>query len=76
MGVAEGNTVRKHFRLNAIKLKRAQILLGAKTESETVELALDMVIAEYERTRITEEAHREFFESGIVIRDVFGRLAE
>jgi len=70
----KGNTVRKHFRLNAAKLKRAQELLGATTESETVELALDMVIAEYERSRVTERAYRESIASDVVIRDVYERL--
>ena len=68
--------VHKHFRLNKNKLKRAQTLLDAATETETVERALDLAIQEQERNRIVEKAHREFLKSGIVIRDVFGRLAE
>lgn len=33
---------------NPAKLKKAQILLGAKTESETLELALEEVIEKFE----------------------------
>ena len=62
----------KHFRLDPIKLKRAQKLLSASTETETIERALDMAISDYERNRLTEEAHRRFLKSGIVIRDVYG----
>jgi hypothetical protein len=35
---------RKHFVLDKVKLKRAQECLGARTESETIERALDAVI--------------------------------
>jgi hypothetical protein len=41
----------KHFFLNAGKLERARRVLGAATERETVERALDAVIAEDERNR-------------------------
>jgi hypothetical protein len=68
--------VHKHFRLDAAKLKRAQMLLGAPTETETVERALDRTIAEEERDRRVFSAHEEFFRSGIEIRDVFGALGE
>jgi len=68
--------VHKHFRLDGAKLKRAQKLLDAPTETETVERALDLAIAEEERDRIVREAHEEFFLSGIEIRDVFGALGE
>jgi hypothetical protein len=57
-------------------LKRAQKLLDAPTETETVERALDLAIAEEERDRRVREAHEEFFRSGIEIRDVFGALGE
>jgi len=76
MGTARATVVHKHFRLDAAKLKRAQKLLDAQTETETVERALDLAIAENERDRITREAHEEFFRSGIEIRDVFGALGE
>ena len=76
MPVAASNPVHKHFRLNPKKLKLAQKALDATTETETVERALDLVISEYERNRVTEKAHREFLMSGAKIRDVFGSLDE
>ena len=76
MGTARAALVHKHFRLDGAKLKRAQKLLDAPTETETVERALDLAIAEEERDRIVREAHEEFFLSGIEIRDVFGALDE
>jgi hypothetical protein len=76
MATADSVIVHKHFRLDKNKLKRAQALLKATTETEAVERALDLAIEEQERNRIVEKAHREFLESGIVIRDVFGRLAD
>lgn len=39
-------------------------------------LALDVALSEDERSRIVEEAHREFLKSGIVIRDIFGSMAK
>lgn len=72
MGTIGGQVVHKHFRLDAVKLKRAQRILKAKTETEAVERAIDLAIAEHERDRIVIEANRRFFESGIEIRDVFG----
>lgn len=76
MASAGSVIVHKHFRLNKNKLKRAQTLLETATETETVERALDLAIEEQERNRLVEKAHREFLKSGIVILDVFGRLAE
>ena len=46
MGTARAAVVHKHFRLDAAKLKRAQKLLNAPTETETVERALDLAIVE------------------------------
>ena len=76
MGTAKTMVVHKHFRLDAAKLKRAQKLLDAPTETETVVRALDLAIAEEERDRRMREAHEEFFRSGVDIRDVFGALGE
>ena len=42
----------KHFQLDSAKIKRAQKALGAKTETETLERALDRVIAEDRRNRV------------------------
>ena len=72
--VAKPELVHKHLRLDGKKLKRVQKALGARTETETVERALDMVLTEQERNRIVEAAHREFFGSGIRVRDVYGAL--
>jgi hypothetical protein len=64
----------KHFQLDAAKLKRAQKVLGAKTETETIELALDLVIAEDRKNRVLWRATERFLRSGIVINDVYGKL--
>lgn len=72
MATAKNRTTHKHFRLDSIKLKRAQKVLAARTETETVERALDLAISEHERNRLAAEANQRFLKSGIVIRDVFG----
>ena len=72
--MARARIAHKHFRLDHAKIKRAQKLLGATTETETIERALDEVIAERDRDRRLEKAHRTFFKSGIRIRDVYGNL--
>jgi len=72
MPTAKSRTIHKHFRLDSIKLKRAQKVLEARTETETVELALDLAISEHERNRLAAEANQRFLKSGIIIRDVFG----
>jgi hypothetical protein len=66
----------KHFQLDAVKIKRAQRLLRAKTETETIEWALDLAIAEHERNRLALEANDRFVQSGIEIRDVYETLGE
>jgi hypothetical protein len=62
----------KHFQLDAGKLKRAQRALRAKTETETIERALDAVITEEARNRLTVEANDRFVKSGVNIRDTYG----
>jgi hypothetical protein len=64
----------KHFRLDSAKIKRAQKALRAKTETETIERALDFTITEHERNRLAWEANERFLRSGGEIRDVFGKL--
>jgi len=64
----------KHFQLDAAKLRRAQRMLRADTETEAIERALDIVIAELERNRLTSEANDRFVTSGIDIQDVYGTL--
>jgi hypothetical protein len=64
----------KHFQLDTIKIKRAQKLLQARTQTETIERALDLAIAEHERNRLTLEATERFVRSGAEIQDVYGAL--
>ena len=84
--VHEGNIMRpaphtrknKHLRLDQVKLKKAQQLLGAKTETEAIDRALEQVISEAEKDQQAWEAHERFLKAalrgGFVIHDVFGRL--
>ena len=64
----------KHFRLNAAKIKRAQKVLHAGTETEAIERALDFVISEHERNQLALEATERFVKSGIAVKDVYGTL--
>src|SRR5215218_8396687 len=68
----------KHLILDQAKLKRAQKVLGAKTETEAIERALDSVIDEDERNRLAWTAHERFLRAaereGLQIKDAFGRL--
>ena len=75
MGTARNRIVHKHFRLDAAKIRRAQRVLRADTETQTIDQALDQVIVEHERNRLTREANERFLKSGIEIRDVYGKLA-
>lgn len=64
----------KHFRLDQTKIRKAQKLLGAKTETETMDRALDELIAERERHRRTWAAIDRFVRSGAQVQDVSGAL--
>ena len=64
----------KHFQLNSVKIKRVQKALRAKTETEAIERALDLVIAEHESNRLALEANERFLKSGIDIKDIYGAL--
>jgi len=66
----------KHFQLDSAKIKRAQKALGAKTETEALERALDRVIAEERRNQVLRKANQQFFKSGIQINDVYRVLDE
>ena len=66
----------KHFRLDAAKIKRAQKVLRAGTETEAIERALDLVISEFERNRMAAEANERFVQSGIEIPDIYGVLEQ
>ena len=75
--MANGRTrAHKHFRLDPVKIKRAQRVLRVATETEAIERALDLVISEHERIRLTVEANERFVTSGIDIKDVYGTLEE
>jgi hypothetical protein len=75
MGTAR-NRSHKHFQLDSVKIKRAQKVLRAKTETETIERALDLAIAEHERNRLALEATERFIRSGIDVKDVYGALGD
>ena len=64
----------KHFQLDSLKIKRAQKALRAKTETETIERALDLAIAEHRRNQLVVEANERFAKSGIDIEDAYGTL--
>jgi hypothetical protein len=64
----------KHFQLDSAKIKRAQRVLHAKTETEAIERALDFAIAEHEKNRLVLQATERFIKSGIEIKDVYGTL--
>jgi hypothetical protein len=76
MPTARKSTAHKHFRLDSGKIRRAQKVLKARTETETIERALDAVIAEDERNRLALAANERFLRSGIAIKDVYGKLAD
>ena len=64
----------KHFQLDGMKIKRAQRVLKARTETEAIERALDFAIAEHEKNRLAYEANQSFMKSGVEIKDVYGKL--
>jgi hypothetical protein len=64
----------KHFRLDAVKIKRAQKVLKAGSETEAIDRAMDLVISEHERNRLAAEANERFVKSGIAVKDVYGTL--
>ena len=66
----------KHFRLDAVKIRRAQRVLQASTETEAVERALDLVISEHQRNRLAAEANERFVKSGISVKDVYATLEQ
>jgi hypothetical protein len=66
----------KHFQLDSAKIRRAQKALRTKTETETIERALDLAIEESRANRLALEANERFLRSGISIRDVYGVLDE
>ena len=69
-----------HVILDQVKLKKAQQVLGAKTETEAIECALERVISEAEKDRQAWVAHERFLKAvvrdSLTIRDVFGHLED
>jgi len=68
------NRLHKHFQLDAMKIKRVQKILQARTETDAIERALDLAIAEHEKNRLALHATERFAASGIDIKDVYGTL--
>jgi hypothetical protein len=66
----------KHYQLDPGKIRRAQKVLHAATETETIERALDFVISEQAKNRLAIEATERFLRSGAVIVDVYGNLSD
>ena len=62
----------KHFRLDSSKIRRAQRALGASTETEAIERALDLVLSEHQANRLSQAAHARFLKSGVEIKDAYG----
>jgi hypothetical protein len=76
MRTSKNRVSHKHFQLDSAKIRRAQKVLRAKTQTETIERALDAVIAEYKRNQLAVDANERFVKSGIGIKDVYGKLAK
>ncbi|MGA2358978.1 MAG: hypothetical protein ABSF66_08265 [Terriglobales bacterium] len=73
--MAKGTSqLKARIRVNSAKVKRAQKVLGAKTETEAIERALDLVIADAESNRLVLKANERFFRSGVEVKDVYGKL--
>lgn len=73
MAVTRART-HKHFQLDAMLIKRAQKALRTKTETETIERALNMAVATERNNRLALEANSRFLRSGVKIEDVYGNL--
>ncbi len=80
MPVSTQTRKNKHFLLDQSRLKKAQQLLGTRTETETIEIALERVISEAERNEKAKAAQDRFvktaLKNGLFIDDVFGRVEE
>jgi hypothetical protein len=62
--------------LDPVKIKRAQKVLGAGTETEVIERALGLMISEHKRNRLAVEANERFVTSGIDVKDAYGTLED
>jgi hypothetical protein len=76
MSTAKTRIRHKHFRLDSRKISRAQKILRADTETETIERALDLVLSEHRRNQLAWEANERFLESGTEIKDIYGKVTE
>lgn len=76
MAAAKSGVTHKHFRLDPVKINRVRKALRASTETEAIDRALDLALAEHERNKSAAAAHQRFVSSGIVVRDVYRRLDE
>jgi hypothetical protein len=74
MAAIKAAIAHKHFRLDTVKLKRAQKVLQAPTETEAIERALELVLSEHQRDRLAAEANERFIRSRARIRDVYRTL--
>ena len=68
------NRRNKHFILDENQLKLARKLIGAKSDTETIEIALTELINERQRNHQVWKATEKLIKSGIEVHDVFGRL--
>jgi hypothetical protein len=71
-----GKRAHKHFQLDAAKIRRAQKVFKARTETEAIERALDFAIEEHKKNRLVAEANESFVRSGVEIKDIYGNLAD
>jgi hypothetical protein len=80
MSTTTKNRKNKHFILDQIRLKKAQNVLGTKTETETIEIALERIITEAEKDKKAWAAQDRFIKDaikeGLVFEDVFRHLEE
>ncbi len=80
MSTTTKNRKNKHFILNQVRLKKAQSVLGTKTETETIEIALERIITEAKKDRKAWATQDRFIKDAIkerlVFEDVFGHLKE
>ncbi len=70
----------KQILLDQERLEKAQKVLGTRTETGTIEIALDRIISEAEKNEKANAAQEKFLKTaigeGLIIEDVFGRIKE
>jgi hypothetical protein len=74
MDRAKARIRHKYFRWDSTKLARAQKLLDADTETETIERAHDLVLSEERRNHLAWQGNECFLGSGSEIGEVHGGL--